>query len=331
MPRIELVSYVRSNNISSLLVFCRKSFVNKQTTFNYLLKLKKYELLYKLVIQLNYRNDYVDIIEYLIKEKNLEQLRIFCQRIIILTKNVIPLWNLIQDIKSFYLYKFDKSTYDNIMYTIINNNLKELYLFFVKFFSYDFYFVEKYILENNLEKIKFICDIKDVIIYNYSQLINISKIAIKHNNLEIILILRKKIFDEPCVIKYGSNELINYFIENELFDKNNDDILKNAFFKKDINLINILILKKYKFSKTLPDSFFKNFDKETFDLLLNYGYRPNEKDILHLINDYEYVKSIIPISKLNYPFSYFNQLKIYECKNTNIIRDMVDLGFLALI
>lgn len=212
--------------------------------------------------------------------------------------------------------------------------LKNLELF--KLFSY--LNISKEIIidcfsENNIEKIKFI--IQD-------DKLNLPEEIVKNISLDILLLLNEKqLFNQLAIFK-TKKENYNYFIKNNLLDKNNPRIFLEAV-KLYLNTNNVelistikyLIDQKYKIEATyitqIIEEYDDNIDFEFIKLLVENKFKidedliifssDNEKIFKYLVENYNNKKQLFSIEAQKYTTN--------NCC-PKIIINFIDLGFISL-
>lgn len=271
-----------------------------------------------------------DIIDQLLKKNNTDELPRFCRITIISSEFIIPLWYALKNPKLFSELKFDILGIDILK--IIEHGNFDLYKILVKITDcFDIIIFEEIIKAakvNNIKKVHNLCNIGRRFFYKISDL---------NLPLEMLIVLHKyKIFDECSLFKENINEnILIYFIENDLLNKQNKDIIINCIGNCN-NLKILKLLDKYNFEYPYTKfiscySHMKKYNLEIVQFLITKGYIFSIRIIIKSI---KYSYEITKIMLQNYTF---DELPIARCYQEELLRvctqdqiqDFVDMGIIS--
>lgn len=170
---------------------------------------------------------------------------------------------------------------------------------------YDMYFkfLDNKIKSNKLLKVRLI-DINDILIRNYSNLIDYTKMNIDKNDIQVSISIDKDLY---LINKYKLKNYIIASFKNDYYDKNNTIIVIN---KRNLNFI--LKNLNYCYLDLKNKARLKNFNNKVNRLAINN--RLNEKMIKRLDKEYQQIlksnsNNILKNYLLNNKEFYFNDLK----------------------
>lgn len=290
-------------------------------------KNKIYEMLYDIIKK--YKNDKFNIIDHLIKEKEIEHLIKLAPIIYLNENSIIPLWDLIPDIDFFKKLKFHCS--EKFTHKLLEKNIIELFKIVIKNkILYIFNLLRFCTESNNLEKLNFLLklDLKFDIIGN-RYLTQLAK-----NNLEILIKLNEnKLLYQSEFIRIVDSKYVEYFIEHDLLDKEDPEILYYAIKCHTFKIIKSLFDKNYKFEKyKLCEFCEETLSFKLIKLLVEKGCEIDHYSIcLSTYKNYKITKYLLKRCKItNLPFDSDYQYLVFQCGKMEIISNFIDMGFLEI-